>query len=144
MTNTTSYTKATYLPFHLADPAGIVFFGHVFALAHEAFEHFITDKLEFSWNFWFQNDEWAVPIKHTEASYFHPLLAGKSCLISLTAVNMTNCSFTTVYEITQSGIKNCEIKIVHVFIDKFTKSKTPIPEAIKLQLVNLPLAAASL
>ena len=67
-----SFYYPCFIPFHLADPAGILFFGHAFTLFHQAFEHFVIEKLECPWDLWFQNPEWIVPIKRAEAEYGSP------------------------------------------------------------------------
>lgn len=63
--------------FREADPAGILFFGHVFALAHDCFEGFI-EETGFGWKNWFNvRGEYLVPIRHTEANYLRPFLRAK-------------------------------------------------------------------
>ncbi len=137
--NSHSYHYSCSLPFHLADPAGIVFFGHVFSLAHQAFEQFILQQLECPWPVWFQNTEWIVPIKHTEADYVYPLHAGKDCQIELSLINLSLSSITLHYSFSQEKLC-CSVKTIHVFCSKQTKQKMPIPPDIlpRLQLFLRP------
>lgn len=122
-----SYQYPCFIPFHLADPAGIVFFGHAFTLFHQAFEHFILHHLKCPWTFWFQNPDWIVPIKHAEAEYLHPLQAGQNCQIELCIYSFSTSSFTLTSSIHQ-GQLCCTIKTVHVFCHRLTKQKIPIPQ----------------
>lgn len=119
-----------FVPFHLGDPAGIVFFGHLFTLAHQAFEHFILNQLECSWEFWFQNPEWAVPIKHAESQFYHPLRAGQECLIETSLVAFSSSTFTMTSIFYQSHIQVCSVKTVHIFCGRLNPQKIPIPEPL--------------
>lgn len=115
------------VPFHMADPAGILFFGNAFSLFHQAFEHFVTECLEIPWNTWFQNPEWIVPIRHAEAEYLKPLLAGEMCKISLSLTAVSSSSFTIAASFEQKELC-CSMKVVHVFCSRATKNKISIPE----------------
>lgn len=134
---TALYAYECFIPFHLADPAGILFYGHVFTLSHQAFEHFVMDYLGYSWNNWFQNKEWVVPIRHTEANFFAPIEAGKNCRIELNVSLISQCSFTVIYRFIQQE-RCCEVSIVHVFCDKLEKKKISIPQDV-LEKLNFSL-----
>jgi acyl-CoA thioester hydrolase/1,4-dihydroxy-2-naphthoyl-CoA hydrolase len=122
------------LPFHLADPAGVLFFSHVFTLFHQAFEYFIVDQLHCPWNEWFQNPTWVVPIKKAEAEYHSPLLAGEECHIDLIPIEIISSSFSLQSKFYQKK-HCCTLYTVHVFCCRSTKHKIPIPSqhAISLQ-----------
>lgn len=128
---TTPYHHSCFIPFNLADPAGIVFFGHAFTLMHQAFEHFVINQLKCPWDHWFHNDFWIVPIRHAEAHYSHPLIAGRKCSIEISVVARSKSSFTLETTLRQDEI--CAlIKTIHVFCDKNTKQKINIPDEISL------------
>jgi acyl-CoA thioesterase FadM len=127
------HRTSCFIPFHLTDSAGILFFGHVFTLAHQAFEQFVIHQLECPWTFWFQNDDWKVPIKHSEAQYLHPLQAGKDCQIELMVTTLTTSSFTLNSTFYQQSLC-CIVKSVHVFCHSLTKQKIPIPPSIHPRL----------
>jgi acyl-CoA thioesterase FadM len=128
-----THCTSCFIPFHLTDAAGIVFFGHVFTLAHQVFEHFVIHQLECPWSFWFQNGEWVVPIKQSEAQYLQPLHAGKDCQIELIVTTLTTSSFTLNSTFYQQNLC-CIVKTVHVFCHPLTKQKTPIPPSINFRL----------
>jgi len=120
------YRYSCFVPFHLADPAGIVFFGHSFTLSHQAFEQFVLHHVGCSWKEWFQNPEWIVPICHAEAQYIQPIQAGEECHIELEISSVSTSSFTLTVTIQQNGLC-CTIKTVHVFCNRETKQKMAIP-----------------
>jgi 1,4-dihydroxy-2-naphthoyl-CoA hydrolase len=125
-----------FIPFHLSDPAGILFFGHVFSLTHQAFEHFVIHQLECSWAFWFQNPEWIVPIKQAHAQYFQPLRAGQECQIQLALSTLSTCSFTLTSDFIQDREMACSVETIHVFCDRATRAKIPIPPLLLTPLQN--------
>ena len=121
-------TSEIFLPFELGDPAGSLFFANVFTLSHQAFEKFIVQNV-CPWTDWFQNQEWIVPIKKTEAIYSHPLEVGKTCLVQLKFLNRTDHSFQFSCQFFQKELC-CEVKTVHVFCDRKNKGKIKIPEEL--------------
>lgn len=125
-----SYTYSCAVPFHLSDPAGILFFGHAFTLFHQGFEHFVSNHLKCPWKDWFQNPQWFVPVKHAEAQYTLPIYAGQECQVDMTLATFSNTSMTMHSVIRQQEIC-CTIKTVHVFCDKNTKTKIAIPDNIR-------------
>lgn len=124
-----AYCYRCLVPFHLADPAGVLFFGNAFMLVHQAFEHFILCQLACPWKRWFQNPKWIVPIRHAEAQYVRPIQAGQECQIELAVSSVSNSSFTLSATIQQDGLC-CSIKTVHVFCNRKTQQKMPIPHSL--------------
>lgn len=127
MNESPPYSYHCFIPFHLADPAGILFFGHVFTLAHQAFEQFIVEQLRSPWTDWFQHPEWIVPIKHAEATYSYPIRVGQNCLIQLTIEAISTSSLTLASNFTQDTTLCCSVKTVHLFCSRSTKQKIPVP-----------------
>ena len=123
------YRYSCLVPFHLCDPAGVLFFGNVFSLVHQAFEHFIIHHLEYPWTYWFQNPDWFVPVRHTEAQYLHSLYAGQECQIEQSITSISTSSFTSSFDLHQNKLC-CKVKTVHVFCNSSTKQKMPIPPFI--------------
>jgi acyl-CoA thioesterase FadM len=131
-----TYRYQCFVPFHLADPAGILFFGHAFTLFHQAFEHFVLHQLQCPWDAWFQNPDWIVPIKKAEAQYHYPIQAGQECQISLSVASLSTSSFTLNSSIQQMQCC-CSIQTVHVFCNRSTKQKMAIPDQLLSSLQNL-------
>src|SRR5436305_688381 len=120
------YRYQCFVPFHLADPGGVLFFGNAFTLFHQAFEHFVVHQLACPWNEWFQNPEWIVPIRHAEAQYLQPIQAVRECQIELVVSSISTSSFTLDSSIQQNGLC-CSIRTVHLFCNRHTKQKMAIP-----------------
>ena len=130
---TTAFHYTFPVPFHLADPAGIVFFANAFTLFHQAFEQFIVKELDYPWENWFQNPEWIVPVRHAEAQYVYPLYAGRDCQIELTLASLSSSSFTLLVNIRLKELCST-LKVVHVFCNRSTQKKMPIPQPISSKL----------
>lgn len=130
-----AFTHEVFISFHLVDRAGILFFGHVFPLAHQVFEAFISQKLNLSWEDWFQNNHWIVPIKQTEAFYQAPLIAGQICSIKLCIEEIKNSSFVSSYSFYQNHTECCVVKMVHTFCSTATRKKIEIPNPIREKLI---------
>ena len=128
-----------FIPFHLVDAAGVLFFSHSFTLAHMAFEQFITENLDIPWACWFQNSEWVVPIKSAEADYLHPLLAGQICTIKIQVIEVRQSSFVLDYLVIQNAVECCKMKTLHVFCNRPPNKKMAIPQVIKTQLEALAM-----
>lgn len=125
------FERDVFIPFHLVDAAGVIFFSHVFTLAHQVFESYISECLHIPWEQWFQNDAWIVPIKQTDATYYKPLLAGQPCSIRLQVTELKTSSFQICYQFYQQEWECCRVKSVHVFCDRLTGKKREIPESIR-------------
>ncbi len=120
--------------FREADPAGILFFGHVFALAHDCFEGFI-EETGFGWKNWFNvRGEYLVPIRHTEANYLRPFFAGQRYQITAQVQKLGETSFQMHYVFSQNGSTHAEVSMVHAFMDAKTKQKMPVPASVKEKL----------
>lgn len=138
-----TFGTTLFISFHQVDAAGVLFFGHAFTIAHQTFEQFITQQLQISWQDWFQNSNWIVPIIHTQASYRHPLTAGSNCQIKLEVTAIRHSSFQISYEFNQDCIPCCQIQTTHVFCDKKTKQKIDIPIQIREALDKYLLESVS-
>ena len=122
-----------FIPFHLADPAGVVFFGHVFTLAHQVFEQFVIEQLKCQWVDWFQHPDWVIPIKKTEAEFHLPLKAGQICELQCSISAMTTSSFVFVTHFFQPHLC-CTVQSVHVFCQQEPKQKMAIPSHLRTTL----------
>ncbi|WP_068466471.1 acyl-CoA thioesterase [Candidatus Protochlamydia phocaeensis] len=137
------FKREIFIPFHLVDAAGIVFFGHVFGLAHQVFENFILEGISIPWKEWFQNPDWIIPIKQTDAVYYAPLKAGSTCHVHLQIAEIRPSSFSVTYAFMQEQLC-CTVKTVHVFCKRETQQKHPLPLELSVSLAKyLPAPTAS-
>ena len=130
---TKSFKSEIQIHFRQADPAGILFFGQVFSLAHDCFEGFIADT-GIGWKAWFHNKEHIVPIRHTECNYLKPFFAGEKYMITATVAKFGESSFQMQYVFSKDNAVHAEVKMVHAYIDAKTKQKVLLPLNIKEKL----------
>ncbi len=63
------------IDFFECDPAGVIFFGNIFRLAHKVYEDFFRDG---GYDEIFRNPEFAFPVVHTEADFHAPMKFGET------------------------------------------------------------------
>lgn len=116
--------------FYDCDPAGILFFGRIFQLCHEAYEAMI-ESFNLKDNYW-MNENFVVPIIHSEAKYRKPLHAGEITEIEITVTNLKDSSFELTYvcKNNKDEVTN-NVRTVHVFVNKETWKKTKIIGEVK-------------
>lgn len=125
-----NFSKDIFLRFNHGDYAGIGFFSIVFQMYHELLEDYLNQSL-ISWNKWFQNENFLVPIKHCKADYFQPLQVGSLYTAHLHIKQLSKTSVSFRAEIKQKNTSFCTVESVHVFVDKKTNRKTLIPNYIR-------------
>jgi len=119
--------------FREADPAGIMFFGNIFGVAHDAFEQFILDA-GFTWQEWFLTKDYLIPIRHTEADYKAPFRPGQTYEVLVSVASFGETSFKMRYVFESQGHKHATVQMVHSVLDKKTQQKLTIPADIKSRL----------
>lgn len=120
------------IDFFDCDPAGVLFFGNVFHLAHHAYELFL-EKLQPNTNF-FKHEKLLLPIIHSEADYSNPLYSGDEAIIHIVVSKLKTSSFELSYKISRDKMECCKVKTVHVCVDKSNWEKSPLPEELKSKL----------
>ncbi len=118
------------LHFRQADPAGIMFFAEAFQLAHDTYEEFL-EYLGFSYQEWFTNPEWAVPIRTTEADYRRPMVPPHLYEIEVAVEDIGETSMALRYSFLREGELHAEVRLVHVFINKERHQKMAIPSRVR-------------
>jgi acyl-CoA thioesterase FadM len=120
--------------FREADPAGIMFFGQIFAFSHDAFEEFLP-AAGFTWKEWFHRKDLFIPIRHTEADFKAPFVPGETYSISVTVAKLSENSFQMKYVFSKDQRVHALVRMVHAFVDPKTKLKTAAPEDITRRLI---------
>lgn len=127
----------TRIHFDDCDPAGIVFFGNYYKLAHRALEQFCSSS-SLGWEGWFRRPGVGVPLKHSEANYHAPIRSGSIIWIHVGIERMGTTSLTVKFDFRtgkdMSSELLAEVQTVHVFIDIKEKKPIPIPEDIRRAL----------
>lgn len=134
-------TKKT-LTFREADPARIMFFGNIFGFAHDAFEQFILEA-GYTWKEYFQDPNFAIPLRHTEANYLAPFFPGETYDIAVTVASFGETSFKMKYVFGQNGKTHAVVTMVHSVLDMKTKQKAAIPATMKTRLEKYLEAAGA-
>lgn len=132
------YSVAQRVSFFDGDPAGISFFANVYRWHHQAYEAFVTQYLGFEYHFWFQNTEFGIPLRRSEAEYYTPIFPGSSIEIHIRVSKLGTTSFTLeseIHSIHDSGASRetlcAKVLTQHVFIDLKSKAKMEIPSPIR-------------
>jgi acyl-CoA thioesterase FadM len=128
-----TFKTKTTIKFHQSDAAGVMFFGNVFSLAHEAFEEFIVAS-GYQWEEWFGAKEYIVPIRHTEADYRAPFRPGKTYDISVNVDALGESSFKMRYEFSEKQVVHAVVGMVHVVASSSTWKKMKLPSLMKARL----------
>jgi acyl-CoA thioester hydrolase/1,4-dihydroxy-2-naphthoyl-CoA hydrolase len=114
--------------FRDADPAGILFFGQVYGLAHDVFEEFLVAN-GIPWEEWFKGTQWACPIRHSEADYQAPFYPGQAHPVEVKVLKIGQSSFTMHYTFKNQAGKVCaQVQLVHTFVNLSTFQKMNVPE----------------
>lgn len=130
-----TYKSQVTVKFHQADPAGIMFFGHVFTLAHDTYEGFVQ-ACGFQWKDWFLDHKYLIPIRHTECDFLRPFRAGETYQIEAEVIDFSSSSFVMQYQFTKEAQKHAIVKMVHTCLDQKTFQKSEIPETVRQSLAK--------
>lgn len=125
-------TKKT-ITFREADPAGIMFFGNIFAFAHDAFEEFIVDT-GYTWQEWFGSRDYMIPLRHTESNFLAPFSPGETYDIAVTVASFGETSFKMKYIFCQGDRTHAIVTMVHAVLNSANKQKISLPTLMKARL----------
>lgn len=120
--------------FHLADPAGVLFYGRVFELVQEAYEAFCREN-GLAIDAWMRLDGETTPVAHVEADYRAPMRVGERLTAVVTVSRVGRSSFTMSYAFCgPEGDVRATASVVHVHVDAATWAKVPIPGDLRAVL----------
>ena len=119
--------------FHECDPAGIVYFAHLFTFCHEAYEELVRaggQPLET-----LVGGAVVYPLRHVEADYRAPLRLGDLVTIRVSLAKLSERSFQVVYAIAdRAGALLATSAAVHVAVERATMRPTAIPPEVRAVL----------
>ncbi len=115
-----------------ADPQGLLYFANTYKLAHQCLEAYCA-KSELGWAYWFQNKEFAAPIRHSDCDYLSPMTAGKNYKTTLICNKVGNSSIeiTCHFSSLTNDTLCATVKTVHVFVDQKDFNKISVPDQIR-------------
>lgn len=137
-----TYQTTFFMPFRLADPAQIMFFGNILDITHDLFEEFIR-HIGIEWKDWFQPKDWACPIRNCQIDFRAPMKPGHTYDIQMNLSRLGETSFTMRYVFMKDSDVKAEVYIVHSFVSQPQFKKTNIPTPIR-KLLQTHLVDASL
>lgn len=128
------------------DATGVLYFAEQFRMAMEAFEEFLKDR-GFALSHLLESP-YLMPVVHAAADFLAPVMVGDELRIALKIIKLGTSSVTLQYTFYDPlrKIDVGRVEIVHVVVDRETRSSTPIPEALRriFELeVNVPLELRS-
>jgi 1,4-dihydroxy-2-naphthoyl-CoA hydrolase len=126
----------TRVRLHHTDAAGLLFYGNIFMLAHDAYEEFlqtidlsVADLLK---------SEFILPIVHAEADYRKPIGVGKTLMVSVDVLSLGKTSFVLGYRFSDTEDTTiATAQTVHVSMSIETRKKIDLPETLAARLKNL-------
>jgi acyl-CoA thioester hydrolase/1,4-dihydroxy-2-naphthoyl-CoA hydrolase len=130
--NKVFHTQKT-LTFREADPAGIMFFGNIFAFAHDAFEEFIV-AAGYTYKEWFGQREVIIPIRHTDGDFKAPFFPGETYNVAVKVASFGETSFKMHYVFSRKDKVHATVTMVHSVLDGKTMQKIALPTLMKSRL----------
>ena len=126
------YKKTITVRFREADPAGIMFFGNIYGICHDAFEDMIN-SIGIGWQSYFGTKDYLIPLIKSEAEYRGSLAPGQNYEIQVFFSLIKTSSFEVTYQIVNPADSDRKplitVKTVHVCLHATSKAKTALPQA---------------
>lgn len=127
------WTESLRVRFRDCDPAGILFNSQTQAIAHDVYENWILDKVS-NYGDWFDNPQFAIPLRAAKVDYLRPLKAGDEFEAQLVVETLGSTSFQLNCRFLKGQHLCSEIQTTHVFLDKESGAAMPIPEELRVKL----------
>jgi acyl-CoA thioesterase FadM len=120
--------------FYQADPAGVLFYGRVFELFHQAYAALVTHAgVDYASHFGIR--EYAMPIVHAEADYRRPIRHGERLDVEVRVIRVGESSVELAFTILDAtGDVRATGREVHVTVDASTFQTRPIPPELRAAL----------
>ena len=145
-----AFSYGRTIRFHETDAAGVLYFANLLTLCHEAYEAALGAEGFDLQRFFSAVGDVAVPVVHTEADYYQPLVCGDEVVVQLTPVLLSETRFEIRYGLwredgnAQLGkvrsnkavamISDRPVAVAltrHVCINTQTRRQQALPEALK-------------
>jgi len=131
------YEYETTVKLHDTDAAGLLFFGHQFRIAHDAYQAYL-ESCGFSFGKVLDEGKMLIPLVHAEANYLEPLTVGDKLIIELTTSIISEHSFTLNYDLRLPDATLVgTVRTVHVTVDRKSRQKIPLPKQLRQALEKI-------
>jgi 1,4-dihydroxy-2-naphthoyl-CoA hydrolase len=139
MTPPASYRFTVRL--HDIDAAGVMFFGHLFRHAHDAYEYVmanlgqpLADLIQAGVR---------LPLVHAEADYRQALRQGDEIRVEVACATLGGSAFTLGYRFCDAdGVLRATARTVHVHLGPDGSGSAPLPPDIRSALASLVQAGS--
>ena len=125
-------TKNIRIPFHLCDPARIMFFGSFFEIYHMFLEENLP-HLGISWEDWFMGTTGA-PVRGAQVQYDSPVKFGTEYSARIGVKKIGSSSVTFQFTVGLKDQAHAKTEVTHCFVDFTTRTKTEVPKNIRQAL----------
>lgn len=128
--------------FYQADPAAVLFYGRIFELVQETFEELLR-ATGLDVDGWLNLRTFATPIVHAEADYRRPIQVGEAVTVHAVIEHIGTSSLAMAYTVLgPQGDLRATARVVHVFVDGRSFTKTAIPDEVRARLESAPWHSA--
>jgi 1,4-dihydroxy-2-naphthoyl-CoA hydrolase len=127
---------------HDTDSAGVLFFGHLFRHAHDAYEAAMA-RIGWPIDRLIRGGELGLPVVHADADFRRPLRHGDPVRVALAVETVARERFTVGYQFWRDDERAAIAKTVHVAIDPRSGGVCALPRALVQALERLTAARAS-
>lgn len=127
----TRYRHQFVVTLHDIDAAGVMFFGHLFRHAHDAYEACMAE-LGLPLAEVIREHRWLLPLVHAEADYRAPLRHGERVQVLLAIEDLGTSAFTLSYRFEDdSGGLRATARTVHVHLAADGRGSAPLPQVLR-------------
>lgn len=121
----------TTIKLYHTDAAGILFFGHLFMIAYDAFQEF-SEQMGLGVGTILHNEDYILPVVHAEADFAAPLRVGDRITVQVRVERLGTSSITISYRFAgEHGNALGTAKTVHVAVSRETRAAIPLPRALR-------------
>lgn len=121
---------------HDTDAAGVIFYGHLFRHAHDAYEAFMAE-LGFPLDRVVRDGLWQLPLVHAEADYLGAMRHGDRVTAVVTVARLGRRAFTLAYRFCDPADRTlATARTVHAYIDADTRANSELPPALRTALLS--------
>lgn len=120
------------------DAAGVVYFAHLLAMCHTAYEEVLVN-LGIDLPKWVRQGTIAIPIIHGEIDCLRPIFWGDLVIITLTPQLVSDNEFVIAYQFTSETEPDrilAKGKTQHVCINPQTRQRQPLPQEMTTGLIR--------
>jgi acyl-CoA thioesterase FadM len=121
------------IAFYHVDAAGRIFFGRVYEFFIDAYHGFLRERR-------IDLGRYRSPVVHSHSDFMAPMVFGDEVVVEITTIKPGTSSMTIDYRVVSAADVtrvHCTGSTVHVFIDRQTHEKQPVPQELRDALLSV-------